>query len=91
MGGKPRKKPRSQLTFEDLISGFDRIDIGGEFWEVVRRLGPDHKTKEFKMGITRGEYKRITRGPNKGGHQMTLTVVYMDDTDEAWVPWPTRK
>jgi hypothetical protein len=82
MGGKPRKKPRSQLTFDDLISGYDLIETGAEIWKVTRYLLPEHKTKEFGMKIVRGSYQRLTRGPNKGGSRMTLVVEYIDDRDE---------
>ena len=83
MGGKPRKEPeRKQLTFGDLISGWDRLKIGNEYWEVTRRLMPDHAAKECGMVITAWEEKRILRGINKGGHRVKITVEYIDDVDK---------
>lgn len=79
MGGKPRaKKP---TTYDDLLTGWDRLNVGNEFWEVRRRLHPNHKTKEFRMAITKFSEQRITRGVNKGGHRVTLTIEYIDDQD----------
>jgi hypothetical protein len=82
MGGKPRKKP---LTYGDLISGFDRIGIGtnektqtGEFWEVTRRLMPNHPVKEFGMAIQSWGEKRILRGVNKGGTRVTIVIDYKE-------------
>jgi len=82
MGGKPRKKPRSQLTFDDLISGYDLMNTGAEIWKVTRFLLPEHRTKEFGMKIVKANYQRLTRGMNKGGHRMTLVVEYIDDSDK---------
>lgn len=76
MGGKPRAKP---LTFDDLIHGYDRMEVGSEIWEVRRYLLPGHKAKEFKMGITRGNYLCL-----KHKKRMVLTVEYIDDTDPGY-------
>jgi hypothetical protein len=81
MGGKPRKKPRSQLTFDDLISGYDLMKMPQEIWKVTRYLMPEHATKEFGMKIIKANFQRLTRGPNKGGSRMTLVVEYIDDQD----------
>lgn len=79
MGGKTRKKP---LTFGDLISGWDRLKVGNEIWEVTRRLMPDHRTKEFGMVITAYGEKRILKGVNKGGTRVTITVDYIDKEEK---------
>lgn len=79
MGGKPRKKP---LTYGDLISGFDRVKMGHEIWEVTRRLMPEHQTKEFGMVITSYGEKPILRGVNKGGTRVTISVDYIDKKEK---------
>lgn len=86
MGGKPRKEPQKKpLTYGDLISGFDRIDMRKDFWEVTRRLHPGHATKEFKMAITGVSYQFLPRKSKHGGrHRMTLVVEYIDDIDEGY-------
>ena len=78
MGGKPRKKSRGQLTFDDLIQGYDLIDAGLEIWKVTRYLLPENKTKEFGMKIYKASRQRLTRGVNAGGHRITLVVEYID-------------
>ena len=77
MGMKPRKKA------EEPISGYDSVLLGTEQWTVIRKLVPGHRTKEFAMEITRGNYQLVTRGPSKGRHRMTLVVEYVDDVDRS--------
>ena len=81
MGGKPRKKP---LLVKDLISGADHISTGGEIWEVIRRLSPDHRAEKMKLMISKLSDMYLTRGPNKGCRKAVITVLYVDDTDPGW-------
>jgi hypothetical protein len=52
--------------------------LGGEIWEVIRRVTPDDKYQHFGMKITKATYLRLTRGVNAGGHRMTLVIEYMN-------------
>lgn len=81
MGGKPRSRP---VQIKDLIHGFVRHRIGLEVWEVHRRLLPDHRSEEFKMGLKSLTFQRVTRGPSKGRKRMTLVVEYIDDFDHDY-------